>query len=160
MNELDALLARAAAADSVMVAAPGGAPMVSPEAALAADRAARAQALAKEISDLLTMLVTVAAPALPRVAALYSPATCTAVGGAVAPVCVKRGWLANGIGGKWGEEITAGLVLLPLSNRVEPGAGAGCVELHRLELATAGAGAELEHAGDTKAAPAMDGLNT
>jgi hypothetical protein len=79
------------------------------------DAAARTAALATEIRDLLNVASKMVAPMLPRVASIYSPETCAAVGGAVAPVCVKRGWLQGGITGGWGEEISAAVVIVPLS---------------------------------------------
>jgi hypothetical protein len=113
-TELDALAARAAAADQVAPiggapGVPGGVPMAD------VDRARRTAELQQEIAGLLIVASKVVAPVMPRVAAIYSTETCEAVGAAVAPVCVKRGWLQGGLTHGWGEEISAAIVLVPLS---------------------------------------------
>lgn len=71
--------------------------------------------LDQEIAGMLQMIAGVLQPVLPSVAKIYSPEVCGAVGGAVAPVCVKHGWLQGGIGGKYGEEIMMLVVVAPLA---------------------------------------------
>ena len=71
--------------------------------------------LDQEIAGMLQMIAGVLQPVLPSVAKIYSPEVCGAVGGAVAPVCIKHGWLQGGIGGKYGEEIMMLVVVAPLA---------------------------------------------
>lgn len=71
--------------------------------------------LAQEISGLLSLLVKLATPVFPSLEAIYTDEVIGAVGAAVEPVCVKHGWLVDGIGGKYAEELMAATVLLPLA---------------------------------------------
>lgn len=70
--------------------------------------------LEQEIAGMLLMVTGILGPILPTVAKIYSKETCEAIGQAVAPVCKKHGWLQEGIGGKWGEEIMALVVVGPI----------------------------------------------
>lgn len=70
--------------------------------------------LEQEIAGALQMASTVIAPMLPSVAAIYTEETCTAIGAALAPLCKKYGWLQNGIGGEYGEEIMALCIVGPI----------------------------------------------
>lgn len=71
--------------------------------------------LSKEIAGVLAMVVGVVGPMFPSIKTIYTKEVCEAVGEAVEPVCVKHGWLADGIGGKYGEEMMALMVVGPLA---------------------------------------------
>lgn len=71
--------------------------------------------LAEEVSGMLTLLVGMLGPIFPSLAAIYTEQVIQSVGVAVQPVCDKHGWLQGGIGGKYGEEIMALVVLAPLT---------------------------------------------
>jgi hypothetical protein len=71
--------------------------------------------LEKEIAAALLMVSKVLGPILPTVAKIYSEETCEAVGNALAPLCNKYGWLQDGIGGKYGEEIMCLVVVGPIA---------------------------------------------
>ncbi|WP_151446719.1 hypothetical protein [Lacisediminimonas profundi] len=71
--------------------------------------------LAQEISAVLSLLVKLATPIFPSLEEIYSEQVIGAVGAAVEPVCIKHGWLADGIGGKYAEELAAACVLGPLA---------------------------------------------
>lgn len=75
----------------------------------------QAETLADEIAGIVLSVVTVLSPALPSLKKLYTVETTKAAGAAVAAVCVKHGWLSGGLMGDYAEEITAGIILLPLS---------------------------------------------
>ena len=70
--------------------------------------------LAEELAGMLMMLSGMASPLFPSLAKIYTPETCAAVGGAIAPVCDKYGWLQNGMGGEWGPEIMCVAVVGPI----------------------------------------------
>ena len=70
--------------------------------------------LGEEIAGLLQMLAGMASPLFPSLGKIYTPETCAAVGGAIAPVCDKYGWLQNGMGGEWGPEIMCVAVVGPI----------------------------------------------
>lgn len=70
--------------------------------------------LAGEFSVYLTMIVGVVAPALPSVKAIYSEQVIGGLSEATAAVCIKHGWLQDGIGGKYAEEITLAALIIPL----------------------------------------------
>lgn len=76
---------------------------------------AEAIPLAGQISGMLEMLVNMAGPAFPSLAAIYTQEVIDNVGAALQPVCDKHGWLQDGIGGKYGEEIMALVVVGPLA---------------------------------------------
>ncbi|GGI16911.1 hypothetical protein [Oxalicibacterium faecigallinarum] len=71
--------------------------------------------LSQEIAGALAMMVGVVGPMFPSVKEIYTKEVCQAVGEAVEPVCIKHGWLADGIGGKYGEELMALMVVGPLA---------------------------------------------
>lgn len=71
--------------------------------------------LADEIAGMLTLLVGVAKPLFPSLEKIYTPEVIAAVGTAAQPLCEKHGWLQNGIGGKYGEEIMFLVVTAPLA---------------------------------------------
>lgn len=73
------------------------------------------QALADEIAGIVLSVSAVLAPALPSLKRIYTPEASKAVGLAVAGVCGKHGWLSGGLMGEYAEEISAAIILLPLS---------------------------------------------
>lgn len=85
----------------------------SPEAAAMAMPDQR-ERIAGELSALVLAFVGIARPILPSLAEIYTTETTQAAAAAVAAVCVKHGWLDDGLMGEWGEEIAAAVVLLPL----------------------------------------------
>lgn len=70
--------------------------------------------MAAEIAGLMDVAVKVLGVALPSIKAIYTPEAIEAASSAIAAVCAKHGWLAGGLFEKWGEEIGAAVVLLPL----------------------------------------------
>lgn len=71
--------------------------------------------LAAEISALIALASSALAPAFPSLKEIYTEQTTAAAGHAIAAVCQKHGWLQNGIGGKYAEELACAAVMLPLS---------------------------------------------
>lgn len=74
-----------------------------------------AESLGGEIAGILMAMAAAVGPALPSLKRIYTPETSKAAGDAVARVCVKHGWLGDGLLGNWGEEIGAAVVLIPLA---------------------------------------------
>lgn len=120
--------------EPIQHAEPAKAPPMNPEQAadLAALKAAAMQAgppgqpsdidgpavrpeLAAEVAALMALAASALSPAFPSLKQIYTEQTTAAAGHAIAAVCQKHGWLANGIGGKYAEEIACAAVLLPLS---------------------------------------------
>lgn len=93
----------ALAADQVIP----GAPVPEPEP--------EQEPLAVQISGMLTMLVAMSAPIFPSLKAIYTEEAIEKVGIALEPVCNKHGWLQDGIGGKYGEEMMALVIVGPLA---------------------------------------------
>jgi hypothetical protein len=77
-------------------------------------KAAAVTRTAGEIAGLLDSLLAVFGAALPSVKAIYTPEVIQAASGAVARVCVKRGWLTDGMG-QYSEEISCALIVVPLA---------------------------------------------
>lgn len=73
------------------------------------------ESLAEEIAGIVLSLTAVLSPALPSLKRIYTPETSKAAGAAIAAVCVKHGWLGSGLMGEWSEEISAAIILLPLT---------------------------------------------
>jgi hypothetical protein len=71
--------------------------------------------LANEIAGAVSMVASILRPVLPSVAALYPPEVAGAVGGAVAEVCKKHGWLQDGFMGPWKEELACLMIVGPLA---------------------------------------------
>lgn len=71
--------------------------------------------LADEISSMLGMFIGVAGPMFPSLESIYTPDAIKRVGVALQPLCEKHGWLQDGIGGKYGEELMALFVVGPLA---------------------------------------------
>lgn len=71
--------------------------------------------LATEFKALILMAAGALSPAFPSLSEIYTEQTAAAASHAAASVCNKHGWLADGVGGKWAEEIAAAAILLPLA---------------------------------------------
>lgn len=110
--DLEALSGEVKAADAAAapLPPPGEAAAGSPPPAMP-DPAAR---LGNEITGLALMLVEVLGKPFPSLKTIYTPQVTAAAGEAVARVCVKHGWLVNGLAGGYGEELAAAMILLPL----------------------------------------------
>lgn len=115
IHEMNAMAAEQAADLRALeaMAANGDAAQLPPGEA--APEAPPRPALAEEIAGLLVMMAGMVKPALPTVAEIYSKETCETVGHHVAAVCDKHGWLQEGVGGKWGEEIMCLAVVGPIA---------------------------------------------
>ncbi len=128
MGGLDALVERAALADQEQPSGGPGAASGAPGAAATADEAR----IAGELAGALQTAARILAPLLPSVAAIYAPEVCADVGAQLAPVCVKRGWLSDGLYSKWGPEIQAAACLVPLAVATY---AAALVDVERLRAA-------------------------
>ena len=71
--------------------------------------------LSTEIDSLLQMVVSVLTPALPSLREIYTSEVTQTLAETTARVCVKHGWLQDGIGGKYAEEIALAAVALPIA---------------------------------------------
>jgi hypothetical protein len=71
--------------------------------------------LAVQISAALGMVVNMAKPMFPSLERIYTAEVLEQVGISLQPVCDKHGWLQEGIGGKYGEELIALVVVAPLA---------------------------------------------
>jgi len=71
--------------------------------------------LGEELAGMLFMMSKVLAPAFPSLATIYTEEACGAVGGAVAGVCDKYGWLQGGVGGEYGPELMCLCVVGPIA---------------------------------------------
>lgn len=117
--DLEALAGEVKAADAAAapLPPPGEAAAGSPPPAMP-DPAAR---LGNEITGLALMLVEVLGKPFPSLKTIYTPQVTAAAGEAVARVCVKHGWLVNGLAGGYGEELAAAMILLPLGYQTYQG---------------------------------------
>lgn len=79
------------------------------------------QTLADELTGLVSVTVGILGPVFPSLRTIYTPEVTQAAAAAAAGVCVKHGWLQAGVMGKWGEEIAAGAILLPLAYQTAQG---------------------------------------
>lgn len=70
--------------------------------------------VASEVSAAIKIVVGILSPVLPSLKDVYTDQTIGAVSEAIAGVCNKHGWLQGGIMGKWGEEIAAAAILIPI----------------------------------------------
>lgn len=70
--------------------------------------------IAGEMAGLILALVQITKPVFPSLESIYTEDTAHAAAQAVAAVCVKHGWLQEGITGGHSEEIAAAMILLPL----------------------------------------------
>jgi hypothetical protein len=111
MDELDGMLLKAAEIDAAVDAS---APQAMAEAQQAADVMSMADMNTRAVAGVLEMAAPMIAPLYPSVAAVYTPAVCEQVGGALGPVLAKYGIDLGEWGGKWKEEITALFVCVPI----------------------------------------------
>lgn len=79
------------------------------------------QTLADELAGLVSVTVGILGPAFPSLRTIYTPEVTQAAAAAAAGVCVKHGWLGAGLMGKWGEELAAAAILLPLAYQTAQG---------------------------------------
>lgn len=77
--------------------------------------------LADELAGLVTVAVGILGPVFPSLPRIYTQEVTRAAATATAAVCEKHGWLSAGVMGKWGEEIAAGAILLPLAYQTAQG---------------------------------------
>lgn len=77
--------------------------------------------LADELAGLVTVTVGILGPAFPSLTRIYTPPVTAAAAAAAAGVCEKHGWLSGGVMGKWGEELAAAAILLPLAYQTGQG---------------------------------------
>ena len=71
--------------------------------------------LTKEITGLITVVVSMLGPLFPSLVGIYTPEVIQTAGGAIAAVCEKRGWMTGGMFGEWGEEIACVAIVGPLA---------------------------------------------
>lgn len=71
--------------------------------------------LAGEIAGMTLAAVEMLGPMFPSLPTIYTPTATAMAAAAVAKLCKKRGWLENGLTGKWGEEIACALIVGPLA---------------------------------------------
>lgn len=109
--DLEALAGEVQAADAAAAPVPPASPG-QPGAAPALPNPAAA--LGNEITGLALMLVEILGKPFPSLKTIYTPQVTAAAGEAVARVCIKHGWLLNGLAGGYGEELAAAMILLPL----------------------------------------------
>lgn len=67
-----------------------------------------------EMAMLMGAVVKMLKPAFPSLEGIYTPEVIQALSASSAAVCNKHGWLQNGIGGKYAEELAFGFIVLPL----------------------------------------------
>lgn len=85
----------------------------SPEA-MQIQQQGSAEKIAGELAALVLAFVAMAKPILPSLSEIYTPDATQVAAHAVAGICVKHGWLGDGLMGEWGEEIAAAVVLVPM----------------------------------------------
>lgn len=71
--------------------------------------------LAHELAGLLKVAVAALSPIYPSLKTIYTDETTAAASNAIALVCKKHGWLANGMMGNYGEEIACIAIVGPLA---------------------------------------------
>lgn len=71
--------------------------------------------LSVEFADAITTAVTMLEPIFPTLGKVYTPATVERIGMATERVCIKRGWLQNGLFGGQTEELMLAAVLVPVA---------------------------------------------
>lgn len=71
--------------------------------------------LAAELAGLMALTVGTIGPMFPSLRTIYTDDTMQAASAAIASVCNKHGWMQDGVGGRFGEEIAAAFVLGPLA---------------------------------------------
>lgn len=89
-----------------------------------------------ELSGLINTFVGLAGPMLPSLKVIYTPTATDQAADAVAAVCVKHGWLEDGIMQGYQEEITAAFILAPLGIATYHGVKGDIAAIKRLENKT------------------------
>lgn len=115
--------------------APGGPDLVD----VGAEPSAPAVNLEAEIAALAKVAVAMLGPMFPSLREVYTPETIEAAASVTAPLCRKHGWLPNGIGGKYAEEIAAAAVLAPLAYATYRGITHDLAEAKRKKAGEGGA---------------------
>lgn len=110
MDELQQLQGEALAADAS--AAPPVQPVIGPDGQPVQEP--QPVDVAGEVAAMMKIAVGILSPVLPSLGEIYTEQTIGACSKAIAGVCVKHGWLNDGLMGKWGEEIAAAAILLPI----------------------------------------------
>lgn len=67
-----------------------------------------------EMAMLMNAVVKMLTPAFPSLGSIYTPEVIQGLSATSAAVCNKHGWLQNGIGGKYAEELALGFMVLPI----------------------------------------------
>lgn len=151
-------IAAIAAEDAADVVA---APVAQPGEAVPPAEVARID-LAAEIGGIVTMLVKVMAPAFPSLQAIYTEEVTAAAAGAVAAVCQKHNWLSDGIGGRYGEELAAVIIVGPLAIQTAAAVKADIAARQKTPMTPAGGVADLpappEQVGSIPATPTAPGM--
>jgi hypothetical protein len=111
IEELEALAPEARAVDSEHLTAPAAEGVQTAPGQIEAAQAQDEKI--KHLSGLLQALAKIIAPMLPTVGAIYSKETCDEVAGGIVPLAIKRGWSIPSVG-KWEEEITCAMIVIPL----------------------------------------------
>lgn len=100
-----AALEAAAAGAQPAAPVPGADPQAAPQEI----------SLDRELAGMAHALVAALAPALPSLKTIYTEEVIAAASASVAAVCRKHGWLEGGLMGEWSEEITCGMICVPLA---------------------------------------------
>lgn len=95
------------------------------------DQTVLAVPLSQELTGMLSMLSKLAAPIFPSLGAIYTDEVCATLGGAIAPVCEKHGWLTGGIGGEYAEELMCLVVVGPIAYATYAGVSGDLAERAR-----------------------------
>lgn len=106
MDELDQIAQQAKQVDN--------AANPQPTTDLPTEPTAGTVSLAQELAMFFNVVLPMLTPALPSLKQIYTPDVVTGLCDATAKVCQKHGWFADGIGGKYAEEIALGAIVLPL----------------------------------------------
>lgn len=85
--------------------------------------------LTAELGGFIAAAVAGLSPMLPSLKEIYTDETIGMVASSVSVVCVKHGWLKEGIAGKYGEEVAAAFVLLPVAVATYKGVSADLAAL-------------------------------
>ncbi|WP_302172866.1 hypothetical protein [uncultured Hydrogenophaga sp.] len=92
--------------------------------------------LEAELAALTKVAVAMLGPMFPSLREVYTPENIEAAASVAAPLCRKHGWLQNGIGGKYAEEIAAAAVLAPLAYATVKGVQKDMAEAQRRKAGT------------------------
>ena len=116
--------------------------------------------VAAEVAAAVKIAVGILSPVLPSLAEIYTDQTVGACAEAIAGVCNKHGWLQGGLMGKWGGEIAAAAILIPIGIATYNGVKG---DLAQLQVKAAAKDGAVKSANLTAPAPVTDqapGSNT